>query len=82
MLIYYIGEQLLIVQMLPRDGTIIRSQSLTSAAFNDLSEGIRKQKSHQGLSKCHASFILRSVAPKLRLFNRKQVYTQISPKEI
>lgn len=33
-------------------------------------------KSHHGFNKC--SFILRSVAPKLRPFNRKQVYTQIS----
>lgn len=39
-------------------------------------------KSHQGLNKCFTSFILGLVAPKLRPFNRKQVYTQISPVEI
>lgn len=57
---------------------------VTSAAFSDPAAGgrLRHGGTENGLNKCRASFILRFVAPKLRLLNRKQVYPQISLEEI
>lgn len=62
-------------------------RSLTSALLNRHSSDAPSDEDivnqcHKRLTECHTTFIFRFVVPQLSFFNWKQVYTQISPKEI